>query len=106
VTPEAAPVSEDAAGGKAKWEDSAAKREASLKERKAQMVLAARQYVFRVSYSSSWCSSLRSDSTPFIDDYLLKSKRLRVHLNPQGDQFRFGDGCFMGKMNDYVRCSI
>jgi hypothetical protein len=102
VTPEGAPVSEDAAGGKAKWEDSAAKREASLKERKAQMVLAARQYVFRVSYSSSWCSSLRSDSTPFIDDYLLKSKRLRVHLNPQGDQFRFGDGCFMGKMNDYV----
>jgi coupling of ubiquitin conjugation to ER degradation protein 1 len=28
-----------------KWEDSAAKREASLRERKAQMVLAARQYV-------------------------------------------------------------
>lgn len=33
------------AGGKAKWEDSAEKREASLKERKAQMVLAARQCV-------------------------------------------------------------
>lgn len=30
---------------KAAWEDSAAKREASLKERKAQMILAARQYV-------------------------------------------------------------
>jgi hypothetical protein len=28
---------------KAAWEDSAAKREASLKERKAQMILAARQ---------------------------------------------------------------
>ncbi|KAF8549197.1 hypothetical protein OG21DRAFT_1421724 [Imleria badia] len=31
------------AGGKAKWEDTPEKREASLKERKAQMVLAARQ---------------------------------------------------------------
>ncbi|KAF8703095.1 hypothetical protein AX14_014207 [Amanita brunnescens Koide BX004] len=30
-------------GGKAVWEDSAAKREASLRERKAQMILAARQ---------------------------------------------------------------
>ncbi|KAJ7621180.1 hypothetical protein FB45DRAFT_928602 [Roridomyces roridus] len=30
-------------GGKAAWEDSADKREASLKERKAQMILAARQ---------------------------------------------------------------
>ncbi|TFK96071.1 hypothetical protein BDV98DRAFT_576744 [Pterulicium gracile] len=30
-------------GGKAKWEDSAEKREASLRERKAQMVLAARK---------------------------------------------------------------
>nr|GAT58895.1 predicted protein [Mycena chlorophos] len=30
-------------GGKALWEDTAAKREASLKERKAQMILAARQ---------------------------------------------------------------
>lgn len=33
------------AGGKAKWEDTAEKREASLRERKAQMILAARQYV-------------------------------------------------------------
>ena len=32
-------------GGKAVWEDDAQKREASLKERKAQMILAARQYV-------------------------------------------------------------
>ncbi|KAN0082642.1 hypothetical protein V8E55_008437 [Tylopilus felleus] len=31
------------AGGKAKWEDTSDKREASLRERKAQMVLAARQ---------------------------------------------------------------
>jgi len=30
-------------GGRAVWEDSAAKREASLRERKAQMILAARQ---------------------------------------------------------------
>lgn len=32
-------------GGRAVWEDTAEKREASLRERKAQMVLAARQYV-------------------------------------------------------------
>jgi len=32
-------------GGKAVWENSAEKREASLRERKAKMVLAARQYV-------------------------------------------------------------
>ncbi|KAJ6504203.1 hypothetical protein C8R47DRAFT_1174784 [Mycena vitilis] len=36
-------VEEDTSGGKAVWEDSAEKREASLKERKAQMILAARQ---------------------------------------------------------------
>ncbi|KIJ60781.1 hypothetical protein HYDPIDRAFT_116842 [Hydnomerulius pinastri MD-312] len=34
---------ETEAGGKAKWEDTAEKREASLRERKAQMILAARQ---------------------------------------------------------------
>jgi hypothetical protein len=33
------------AGGRAVWEDTAEKREASLRERKAQMILAARQYV-------------------------------------------------------------
>jgi len=33
------------AGGKAVWEDTAEKREASLRERKAKMILAARQYV-------------------------------------------------------------
>ncbi|KIY52181.1 hypothetical protein FISHEDRAFT_35833 [Fistulina hepatica ATCC 64428] len=33
------------AGGKAKWENTPEEREASLKERKAQMILAARQYV-------------------------------------------------------------
>ena len=32
------------AGGRAVWEDTAEKREASLRERKAQMILAARQY--------------------------------------------------------------
>ncbi|KAJ7678206.1 hypothetical protein DFH06DRAFT_1168156 [Mycena polygramma] len=36
-------IEEDTSGGKAVWEDSAEKREASLKERKAQMILAARQ---------------------------------------------------------------
>lgn len=39
-------IKEELLGGKAVWEDSAEKREASLRERKAQMVLAARQYVF------------------------------------------------------------
>ncbi|KAF7303759.1 CUE domain-containing protein [Mycena indigotica] len=39
-------ISELDVGGKAVWEDTAAKREASLKERKAQMILAARQFVF------------------------------------------------------------
>ncbi|KAG6881694.1 hypothetical protein C0993_000363, partial [Termitomyces sp. T159_Od127] len=38
-------VQEDEVGGKAVWEDNAEKREASLKERKAQMILAARQCV-------------------------------------------------------------
>lgn len=33
------------AGGKAAWEATAAAREASLRERKAQMILAARRYV-------------------------------------------------------------
>lgn len=45
------------AGGKAVWETSAEKREASLRERKAQMILAARQCVafrlIRCSLSSS-----------------------------------------------------
>jgi len=36
-------VAEEEAGGKATWEDSPEKREASLRERKAQMILAARQ---------------------------------------------------------------
>lgn len=39
------PVFSEAIGGKAVWEDSAEKREASLRERKAQMILAARQCV-------------------------------------------------------------
>jgi coupling of ubiquitin conjugation to ER degradation protein 1 len=39
----AEPISEEEVGGKAAWEDTPEKREASLRERKAQMVLAARQ---------------------------------------------------------------
>ncbi|KAF8811097.1 hypothetical protein BYT27DRAFT_7184473 [Phlegmacium glaucopus] len=39
----AEPISEEQVGGKATWEDTPEKREASLRERKAQMVLAARQ---------------------------------------------------------------
>ena len=46
-------IREEELGGKAVWEDSAEKREASLKERKAKMILAARQYV-----SSSPATSL------------------------------------------------
>jgi hypothetical protein len=38
-------TSEHEFGGKAQWEESAEKREASLRERKAKMILAARQYV-------------------------------------------------------------
>jgi coupling of ubiquitin conjugation to ER degradation protein 1 len=41
-----APASEQDAGGRAAWEDTAEKREASLRERKARMILAARQYVW------------------------------------------------------------
>lgn len=40
---DAPPPSEQEADGRAVWEDTAEKREASLRERKAQMVLAARQ---------------------------------------------------------------
>ena len=36
-------------GGKAVWEDSSEKREASLRERKAQMILAAREYALVLS---------------------------------------------------------
>ena len=39
-------ISKEQVGGKATWEDTAEKREASLREQKTQMVLAARQYVF------------------------------------------------------------
>jgi hypothetical protein len=39
------PLLEQDAGGRAVWEDTAEKREASLRERKAQMILAARQCV-------------------------------------------------------------
>jgi coupling of ubiquitin conjugation to ER degradation protein 1 len=43
LSPSDAPILEEQIGGKAVWEDSPEKREASLKERKAQMILAARQ---------------------------------------------------------------
>jgi coupling of ubiquitin conjugation to ER degradation protein 1 len=39
------PSPQQDAGGRAVWEDTAEKREASLRERKAQMILAARQCV-------------------------------------------------------------
>ena len=39
------PSPQQDAGGRAVWEDTVEKREASLRERKAQMILAARQYV-------------------------------------------------------------
>jgi coupling of ubiquitin conjugation to ER degradation protein 1 len=44
------PSPQQDAGGRAVWEDTAAKREASLRERKAQMILAARQYVPSFSF--------------------------------------------------------
>jgi coupling of ubiquitin conjugation to ER degradation protein 1 len=44
------PSSQQDAGGRAVWEDTAEKREASLRERKAQMILAARQYVLQPSF--------------------------------------------------------
>lgn len=44
-------VEEEKVGGKATWEDSPEKREASLKERKAQMILAARQCVLLTPHS-------------------------------------------------------
>ena len=43
ITSEAEKIREDEIGGKAVWEDTAEKREASLRERKEKMVLAARQ---------------------------------------------------------------
>lgn len=43
-------IKEEQLGGKAVWEDSAEKREASLRERKAQMILAARQCVLSLSF--------------------------------------------------------
>ncbi|KAG6828339.1 hypothetical protein H0H92_008353 [Tricholoma furcatifolium] len=46
-------IQEDKVGGKATWEDSAEKREASLRERKAQMILAARQRMLAAQQSKS-----------------------------------------------------
>ena len=43
ITGQTEKIREDEIGGKAVWEDTAEKREASLRERKEKMVLAARQ---------------------------------------------------------------
>jgi len=48
-------IREEELGGKAVWEDSTEKREASLKERKAKMILAARQYVLSSPAASLFC---------------------------------------------------
>jgi coupling of ubiquitin conjugation to ER degradation protein 1 len=53
-----APISEEQFGGKAIWEDSPEKREASLKERKAQMILAARQFVLLFALLRFWSELL------------------------------------------------
>ena len=45
VKDDSTPIADGQIGGKAVWEDTPEKREASLRERKAQMILAARQYV-------------------------------------------------------------
>ena len=51
---DALPLSEQEADGRAAWEDTAEKREASLRERKAQMILAARQCVqYHILYAAS-----------------------------------------------------
>ncbi|KAJ7705357.1 hypothetical protein B0H17DRAFT_920470 [Mycena rosella] len=59
-------ISEEEIGGKAVWEDSSEKREASLKERKAQMILAARQYMVfpLLSRHSSLMRSSQADVGP------------------------------------------
>jgi hypothetical protein len=44
-------IRDEDVGGKAVWEDSPEKREASLRERKAKMILAARQQVVSVPVS-------------------------------------------------------
>jgi len=43
ITGQKEKIREDEIGGKAVWEDTAEKREASLRERKEKMILAARQ---------------------------------------------------------------
>ena len=67
-----APSPEQDAGGRAVWEDSAEKREASLRERKARMILAARQYV-------RWlflCASLRADGPFVVERRMLAAQRI------------------------------
>ena len=59
------------AGGRAVWEDTAEKREASLRERKARMILAARQYV--QSYFLAYHRKL-TDRSPWLGKCWLDSE--------------------------------
>ena len=64
----------EAAGGKAVWEDTAEKREASLRERKAQMILAARE----CAYFPLQCSQvLTAYMILLLDDCWLNRRRRR-----------------------------
>ncbi|EGN94386.1 hypothetical protein SERLA73DRAFT_77790 [Serpula lacrymans var. lacrymans S7.3] len=56
-------LSENEVGGKAKWEDTAEKREASLRERKAQMILAARQRLLSKQAQAEGGSSASSQNS-------------------------------------------
>jgi hypothetical protein len=67
-------IKEEQLGGKAVWEDSAEKREASLRERKAQMILAARQYVFFSCFSFT--------PTSLVDVIFSCYSRIARHLFP------------------------
>ncbi|KZP08527.1 hypothetical protein FIBSPDRAFT_874454 [Athelia psychrophila] len=56
----AVPILDSEVGGKAVWEDSAEKREASLKERKAKMILAARQRMLAQQTPSAGAEAVKS----------------------------------------------
>ena len=66
------------AGGKATWEGTAERREASLRERKAQMVLAARKWV-RQALFQSWLL-IRA-----LDDFCSRNKRQEHNFDKLGD---------------------
>lgn len=63
--------SPEAAGGKAAWEATPERREASLKERKAQMVLAARKYVYFLTHCLSLYLSSSLPRVSFPHDFCL-----------------------------------